>query len=92
MRLEAILGHDGAQCSLVQFGDVDLDVAEVWPLDWVLGPAAFHQDGQLLTVAAVVCGGPKVRTLVVTHLLHYLCNRQDKVCVSVCVLHSLGKQ
>lgn len=86
------MGHGGDQCSLVEFGDVDLDVAKVGPLDGVLGPAAVHQDGQLLTVAAVVCGGPKVRTLVVTHLLHYLCNRQDRGCVSVCVLHSLGKQ
>lgn len=59
--------------SLVEFGHVDLDVAEVGPLCGVLGPAALHEDGQLLRVAFVVCGRPKVRLLTVPHLLYDLC-------------------
>lgn len=63
--------------SLVEFGHVDLDVAEVGPLGGVLGPAALHQDGQLLRVAFVVRGRPKVRLLTVPHLLHDLCSGED---------------
>ena len=58
--------------SLVELGHVDLDVAEVGPLRRVLGPAAVHQDGQLLRVALGVGRGPKVRLLTVPHLLHDL--------------------
>lgn len=62
--------------SLVEFGHVDLDMAKVGPLGWVLGPAALHQDGQLLRVAFVVRGGPEVRLLTVPDLLHDLWRKE----------------
>ena len=62
--------------SLVEFGHVDLDVAEVGPVCGVLGPAALHQDGQLLRVAFVVCRRPEVRLLSVPHLLYDLCTQR----------------
>lgn len=73
--------------SLVEFGHVDLDVAEVGPVGGVLGPAAVHQDGQLLRVVPGVGGGPEVGLLAVPHLLHDLCggHRQRRREVKVCV-------
>lgn len=64
--------------SLVEFGHVDLDVAEVGPLHGVLGPAALHQDGQLLRMVSVVCGRPKIRLLAVPDLLHDLCRGEEE--------------
>lgn len=61
---------------LVEFGHINLDVAEVRPLCRVLGPAALHQDGQLLRVVPGVGGRPEVRLLPVPHLLHDLCGHQ----------------
>lgn len=63
--------------SLVEFGHIYLDVAEVGPLRGVLGPAALHQDGELLRVASVVCGWSKVGLLTVPHLLYDLCSTQS---------------
>lgn len=66
-----------AQASLVELGHIYLDVAKVGPLYGVLGPAALHQDGQLLGVASVVGGGPKEGLLAVPHLLYNLCSDES---------------